>query len=204
MNPELLKKILAAIEAGDDSTGLLAEIVAAAAGDGAAPADPGAEAMADTAEVEPKPGEDQLAALTARLTKLEADRAASVTKLSARVAELEAEKAVEENAERVKLVAELVTLGRETPATAWAKGADGSPDATKPASRFQAEPIAELRSRIEVYRAAGPAKTNATPEPVTPAITLSKDEQAFCTKHGFTPEQFEARKAKAARNVAKK
>lgn len=202
MNPELLKKILAAIEAGDDKSGLLAEIVAQAAG-GAPASEPAAEAMADTAEVPPAPGEE-LAALTARLTKLEAEKAASVQKLSARVAELEAEKATEENAERVKLVAELVTLGRETPATAWAKGADGSPDATKPASRFQAEPIAELRSRIEVYRAAGPAKTNATPEPVTPAITLSKEEQAFCEKHKLTPEQFEARKAKAARNAAKK
>jgi phage I-like protein len=202
MNPEDAKAALEALKAedGPKALALLEKFLTEMAG-GAPAAEPGAEAMADTAEVPPKPGEE-LAALTARLTKLEAEKAASVQKLSARVAELEAEKAAEENAERVKLVAEHVTLGRETPATAWAKGADGSPDATKPAARFVAEPIADLRERTAVYRAAGPAKSNADPAPAPAAITLSKDEQAYCTKHGLTPEAFQARKAKAARTVA--
>jgi phage I-like protein len=202
MDPKQVQAALDAIEAGDAAGALeiLKGLIASAAGGEAPAAEPGAEAMADTAETEPKPGEE-LAALTARLTKLEAEKAASVQKLSARVAELEAEKASEENAERVKLVAELVVLGRETPATAWAKGADGSPDATKPASRFKAEPIAELKARVEVYRAAGPAKANA--EPAAPVeITLSKAEREFCEKNKLTPEQFQARKAKAARSVA--
>jgi phage I-like protein len=201
MSPELLKKVLAAIEAGEDKSGLLAEIVAAAAG-GAPEADPGADALADTAETPPEEDKPaaELAALTARLTKLEAERDERTKKLSARVEELEAERAAGEHAERVELVAELVKLGRETPATAW----EGEPEKRQPAKRFVSEPVAELRARVELYRQtpiAGNAAPAAAPAPA--AITLSKEQKAYCEKHGLTPEQFEARKAATVKKATK-
>lgn len=202
MNPELLKKILAAIEAGEDKSGLLAEIVAAMAG-GAAPASDVAasDALSDTAADAPadpnKPAE--LAALTARLAKLEADRAASVQTLSARVAELEAERTAEDQAERVKLCGDLVKLGAETPATAW----EGEPEKLKPSKRLQAIALSDLKDHVKALSARGPI-VNAEPAKKGPAeIKLSKDEQAYCTKHGLTPEQFQAKKASAVKKATK-
>ncbi len=200
MNPDLLKKILAAIEAGEDKSGLLAEIVAAQAS-GGAPADVGADAMSDTAATptdDPaKPAE--LNAVLARLTKLEAEKAESVKKLTARVAELEAEKAAEEHAERVALVGELVKLGYETPATAW----DGEPEKLQPAKRFQAEPIADLKARVALYRKSPRSNADPAPLPASTEIKLSKEEKAFCEKNGLTPEQFAARKASAVKKATK-
>jgi phage I-like protein len=160
MNPELLKKILAAIEAGEDKSGLLAEIVSQAAGGTAEPAADVAasDALSDTAADDPKP--DALASLMSRLSRLEAEKAESVKKLSARVAELEAEREAEDQAERVKLCGALVVLGREDPATAW----EGDPEKLKPAPHLQAEPIASLRARVKVLSARGPIG-NAAPLP---------------------------------------
>lgn len=202
MNPELLKKILAAIEAGEDKSGLLAEIVAAMAG-GAAPASDVAasDALSDTAADAPadpnKPAE--MSALLARLAKLEADKAASVQTLSARVAELEAERTAEDQAERVKLCGELVKLGAETPAMVW----EGEPEQLKPCKRLQALSIGDFRELVKAHAARGPI-INAEPAKKGPAeIKLSKDEQAYCTKHGLTPEQFQAKKASAVKKATK-
>lgn len=202
MNPELLKKILAAIEAGEDKSGLLAEIVSAMAG-GAAPASdvPASDALSDTAATppaeEPKPAE--MSALLTRLAKLEADKAASVTTLTARIAELEADKSAEEQAERVKLCGQLVVLGAETPATAW----EGEPENLKPSKRLQAIALSDLKDHVKALSARGPI-INAEPAKKGPAeIKLSKDEQAYCTKHGLTPEQFQAKKASAVKKATK-
>lgn len=196
MNPELLKKILAAIEAGEDKSGLLAEIVAQAAGGAAEPASDVAagDALSDTAASPPadpnKPAE--MAALTARLAKLEAERTASVQTLSARIAELESERSAEDQAERVKLCGQLVVLGAETPATAW----EGEPEELKPSKRLQAIALSDLRDHVKALSARGPI-VNAEPATKSgPAeIKLSKTEREYCAKHNLTPEQFQDRKA---------
>jgi phage I-like protein len=199
MNPELLKKILAAIEAGDDKSGLLAEIVAQAAGGAPAP-EAASDALSDTAATppaeEPKP---ELSALTARLTKLEAEKADSVKKLSARIAELEAEKASEDQAERVKLCGELVKLGAETPASAW----EGEPEKLKPCKRLQAVAIADMREHVKALSARGPIVTAEPPTAGAGEVKLSKSEQEYCTKHSLTPEQFAARKAGSVKKATK-
>lgn len=207
MSPELFKKILAAIEAGDDKSGLLAEIASAfATGEETPSADPATDPLAATADpaAEDPNKPAAVASLTARLNKLEAERAESVKKLSARVAELESEKQADEKAERVALVGELVTLGREDPATAW----DGEPEKMQPSEELRTMPIARLRARVELFRKSPRSAPLAPPARKDPAVgegrafttsagvvTLSASEIKNCEEMGAKPEAYAENKA---------
>jgi Mu-like prophage I protein len=101
-----------------------------------------APASAEPAKAEAPPAE----AASAEPAKAEAPPADPVLSAAER-AELErfrAEQAARETAERRSLVTELVTLGAETPATAWSKDA--------PVARLAAEPLVDLRSRVAALR----------------------------------------------------
>lgn len=184
MDPKQLMAALDAIEAGDSTKAieLLKAIIASAASGGEAPEPaPGAEAMSEGADT-PTPPEDQklMSRLSAILGggKTTHEVEAEVLRLSRVVATLEAERAATEQATRADLVAELVKLGVELPATAWA-------DTEKriPATRFAAEPVAELRARVEAHRAVGPRHVNLE----APTLTFSKAEQDAMAK--MTPDQ---------------
>lgn len=190
MNPDLLKKILAAIEAGEDKSGLLAEIVAQAAGGAEPPSDvPASDALSDTAEEDPA-DPNKPAVLAARLSRLEAERAESVRKLSARVAELEAERAAEDQAERVALCGQLVRLGAETPATAW----DGAPDLLRPSRRLQGIAIGDLREHVRALSARGPLSNAAPPASAEVEYTPSEIE-AMTTMNEAQKAKFKAIRA---------
>lgn len=85
----------------------------------------------------------------AKAAKLAAEHEAKVTKLAA------------ESTERRSLVAELVKLGRETPATAWA---DDS--ATMPRGSLGTMPLSELRDRVKAFGGVALARGDVTHPPL--------------------------------------
>lgn len=206
MNPEDVKAALEALKAGDGdkALALLEQIIAASAGGGAPPAPAGSEAMADTAETPPADPNDpaaasQLAALRKQVETATAAQAAEITRLTALVTTLTAAASAVGLTERRGLIAELVKLGVETPATAW----EGEPEKLVPCKRLAGEPIAELRDRVKVLSARGPIAPLTPPPSPGAEIKLSKAEQEYCTKHGLTPEQFAARKAGIVKKATK-
>lgn len=206
MSPELLKKILDAIASGDEKAqaALLPEIVAAMAGaegapDTSAPADPLA-AAADPAA--PKPEEAAAMSALMKLTGKASlgEAIAHYTSLATRVTKLDADSAVLELSSRRELVGDLVKLGAELPATAWEPLADNAAaDAPRtPVKRLMSEPVADLRARVALLGKSKPAAAKIEPPEAggtDTLIALSKDEVAFCAKHGLTPEQYAAKKA---------
>lgn len=78
-----------------------------------------------------------------------------------------AERAQLEASDRRTAIGELVKLGLETPATAWAKGEDGLPKVGTPSAFFAKFSLAELRERVEAGRKAKPATPTAPGGEVT-------------------------------------
>ena len=197
MDPKQVQAALDALEAGDQAKGLeiLKAMIAAAASGGATP-EPAAsgDALSDTAADDPADPAKPDPKMAARLAKLETEAAERNKAMAERLSKLEAEAVEADRTERVALVGSLVKLGVETPATAW----EGDPEQLKPRARFMSEPIAELRERVAVLTKRGPIVTHAPPTGDKPEIKLSKEQAAYCTKHGLTPEQFQARKAASA------
>lgn len=204
MSPDLVKKVLEALESGDTDAmkTVLQAIVAEAAGAGGDPAPEGAPAeMAEGEDEDPPP--DQLAedededapaamAATARLLRLtgkdtfagaldevETWRQSHI-KLSSEREKLAKERAAMEAIDRRKLVAELVKLGNEIPATAWK---DPQAKNLVPCKRLQDEPLAELRDRVAKLTAARGSKGQRVPQP-PPSSTDAEGGQEFQTAHG--------------------
>ena len=216
MSPELLKKILAVKESGDGNAALelLTEIVVEyAAGGEPAPADPTAAA----ADVPPDPEAEAMTALAREVVTLCGASTAgeAVTRAKAvfaEHAEIASRAAKLEQSERRGLVADLVALSAETPATAWQrddKGEIGEGDARTPVKRLAGEPIAELRSRVEALRAANPRAARRMTPPAsteTPegAKPLTKEERAFCAKHSISEAEFRSRKESVVRRNGRK
>ncbi len=217
MDLDKLKAALEAIENGDGDAALmiLKEMVAsAAANDAGDDAGDGAYALADdtpdeerTEQLADHPaGEDEdededkdkdnkeMSAL-ARSTGHKSDEALakSYNKLQAQVAALDAESAEVELGARRELVADLVKLGVETPATAWA----GPADKRMPVKRLMSESIAGLRERVDAMRAVRPMPLEAPTAHVSHKA-LTKAEQAGCKRLGITADEFNERKAAAA------
>lgn len=205
--PELLKKILDAIASGDEKAqaALLPDIVAAIAGGGMPAEEPAAaEALAEGGEPKPPaPGEQPVAASVlakALGCKTDAEAAETVKGMQARLSKLDADAATVELNARVELVADLVKLGVEFPATAW----EGKPEDRKPTARLMSEPIAELRTRVELHKASTKTGGHRPPpsgDDKSTEIKLSKAEQDYCTKNGLSKEQFQARKAGTVRSA---
>jgi hypothetical protein len=217
MSPELLKKILAVKESGDGNAALelLTEIVVEyAAGEQPAPmGDPTAAA----ADPQPDPEAEAMNALARNVITLcgatTAGEAETRTKaVFAEHAEIATRAAKLEQSERRGLVADLVALGAETPATAWARnevGEIGEGDARTPVKRLASEPIAELRSRVEALRAANPRAARRLtppnePPPVEGVKPLTKEERAFCAKNNLSEAEFRARKDSSVRRFGRK
>lgn len=180
MDPAKIKEALEAIKNGDADAALalLEEMIASAAGGGEAEGAPAeSDALADNAETppeeEPKP---EVSAALSRAVKVAEDAQAEVKKLTERLSKIEKERAAGESAERLTLIADLVKLGAEVPATAW----QGKPEDRKPARRLADEPIAELRARVEVLRKARPAREIEAP--AGEATELSRQEQEAADK----------------------
>ncbi len=214
MDPDKLKAAIEAIKTGDKDAALalLEDMVLAAAGadDGDA-GDP--EALADhppdeepTELVDAPDGsaheddedKDKELSVLARATgyKSVPEFLGGYKKLLSRVSTLDAASAEVELGARRELVAELVQLGVDTPATAW----QGNAEKRNPAKRLMSEPIAELRARVESLRATRPAPLQA------PSVRnsssdrpLTKKELSACKKLGITPEELIERKASAVR-----
>lgn len=135
--------------------------------------------------------------------------------LEEREAKLAADRASLEISERRSIVAEMVKLGVETPATAWADD-----KATTPAEHLAAMPIERLRTRLAQLKTnrsgtrhevrppasntsgagTGAAKTFETP--VGP-VELSARELRFCEEAGAKPEEYAANKAELERRRAR-
>jgi hypothetical protein len=165
MNPEQLKKALDAIEAGDSAAALeiLKAMIASAASDGAAPVE--TEAAAETPAEPPLPAEEQEASIAASRefmrilgAKSPGEASAALRSIVTRVAALDADRAALDLSERQGLVAQLVTAGAETPATAWADA-----DKRTPKKRLMDEPIAELRDRVKVLVKASKSRVLLAP-----------------------------------------
>jgi phage I-like protein len=217
MNPELMKKLLGIIASQDEKAALalLAEIAAAAAG--GAPAEPAAataEPLAAAADPPvPGPGDkkpEEAAALTA-LSKLAGgatepgEIVRKLSEMAATVAKISADSAALETSERRGLVATLVKLGVELPATAW----EGDPSKLVVCKRLSDEPIADLRARVETIKAARPKALNLEAPPKGTSTTdiaeqvkaLSAAEVNAAKAAGMTPEQFITAKQNAVRRA---
>jgi hypothetical protein len=119
-----------------------------------------------------------------------------------------AERATLEASERRRLVGELVKLGAEIPATAWADD-----KATNPAEPWASMPIEQLRSRVEkltvakggtVVRSSGGGAGPTTLRPVAPpaekggevfqidgeSVEVSASELRFCKDANAKPEDY--------------
>jgi hypothetical protein len=202
MDPELIKAALEAVAAGDEKKALeiLKQMITSAAGGAPAEAAPeAASALEASGAPAPKTPEEEAKMLRAELAAAKANR--DVAKLRAELDVIKAERDAVEAAERADLVAELVRLSIETPATAW----QGDPKDRKPKARFEAEPIAELRERVALRKAEGPLKgPEATPpvgDEAAQVVALSKHQLQAIKARGLTPEQFIAAKNRAVRRI---
>lgn len=202
MDPDKIKAALEAIKSGDAAAALelLEALLLASAGGGdlgeAVSDEAAPEALAEAPAEEPE--EDALAALSlirsVTGTKSNAAALSAVRKLAAVSRVLTQETAIRADEERADLVGELVKLGVEFPATAWA-----DPDTRTPVKRLASEPLAELRDRVAAVRKL--AKSAPELRPGTETITLSAADQARAAK--MTPDQrarFEARVSRRGAN----
>lgn len=207
MDPDQIKAAIEAIKNQDDAAALQileAMIVAVAGGASDSLPPPGDPSAENAAPVPPPPGtpsDDKPAGMLAKLTGHASDDAAIAhyKMLEVRVAALTADRDALDLAARQELVAELVKLSVETPATAWQ-------DASKrvPVKRLSAEPVAEMRERIAALRAARPASSEHLPPTTVSAdvSTLSKSEIAECKKRGLDPAEYITLKANAVRRIS--
>lgn len=226
MDPAKVKAILAALKEGDAESAMAiceALLVDAASGEAPAAEGPLGEPEAAAAPPEPPPADappeeekKAEAAVAASLLKMSGaptvelalERAAEWRKshiaLEQQATKLASERAALDASERRKLVGELLRLGAETPATAWAKDSDGAPDGKTPCKRLASEPIAELRDRVKALSTRKPAN-GAAVKPATAGgrsfqvgnqvIELSAAELAGCAAVGAKPEVYAANKA---------
>lgn len=181
MDPKLVSAAIDAIEAGDTAKALdlLKQLVVAAAGGEAAdqaedqtPGDPMAAAELPPpapSSGEPKPKGDM--PMMPGKQSLEVEALAAIrglravqSSLQAELSSLTAEKSARDLTERKGLVAELVALGAETPATAWANADKG-----ELAPRLLSEDLAGLRDRVGALRAAAPMRGPVRPPATVPA-----------------------------------
>jgi len=184
MDPKLIAEALDALTAGDAEkcAEILKAVIASAAG---APADAGAgdgsgastEATAEPPD--PDPEKDDAEAMARALSSLlkvqsAAEVVAAVKALSADVAALKLSRDADEHNERVQLVGELVKLGAELPATAWADA-----DKRVPVDVLRTMPMPALRARVEAFRKA-PRALAATPpaQGATGIAALSDEDRA--------------------------
>lgn len=153
---EVMQAALASLQAGDSAAAqsALSTQLAAAPADDMPPADDAPPAEDDR----PDPAAEEYSALFAQLRTVAgvATPAEAVQVFGAMIAR---ERAAELAARRIAIT-ELVSLGAETPATAWANDA--------PVARLASEPLAALQARVVVLRAARPEGSRHVPPATAP------------------------------------
>lgn len=200
MDPKLVQEALDALQTGDDAkaTEILKGLIAAAASNGEVPSAPDASETppateaadpppADSPANPAAPGEDPKKDPVAKAMCAKLGVATSAEAFTALDALLKLRTDADADAvrldatKRAELVGELVKLGAETPATAWA-------DAAKrvPCKRLASEPVAELTSRVVALRGLKP-KTRITPPASGADDDLTEHEQSLAAK--MNPEQ---------------
>jgi phage I-like protein len=112
----------------------------------------------------------EIGALVASRSKIDSDRAAF------------------ELSQRLELVAELVKLDAETPATAWA-----DTDKKILCKRLLSEPLAELRTRVTALRGKAP-KAKVEPPATGAVIELTAEQKRACKRAKITEAEFIARR----------
>jgi hypothetical protein len=184
MDPTIAKKILDAIAADDPKAALevLKEIATSLIGGASDAADAPAEPTASTADP-PQPNPDEPPATQAR--DANDDRLAA---LERELADLKSRNAELDNDARRELIAELVRLGAETPATAWQRDAKGSVT-DKPVTRLAGEPLRDMRDRVATLRKSAPRRfaPPATASTEREALAYSPRVQTAVEK--MTPDQ---------------
>ncbi len=215
MNPEEIMKAMEVVAAEDGKAAIeiLKNLIASLAGGGAPPpADDTAAAAETPAPPAPAPGEEEKAASIAASAELlritgAANPGEALTRIAAMftsVQTLEADRLALDLTERRGLIADLVTAGAETPATAW-DGVDK--DKRVPVKRLADEPIAELRARVKIITAAAgkprghrPPASTETVDESAPA-PLTRKEIAACKSHGMTEAEYRTAKADAVKRI---
>jgi hypothetical protein len=193
MDPKLIAEALEALIAGDEAKCaeiLKGIVVSAAGGDpGATDAEPppavdGApdalpESLTQAASVlaslaraaRELTGRESIGEAVTALRSVFADRDAAAAREAERVAALDL-------SSRRELIATLVSIGAETPATAWSRtradGTECTVDDRVPCARLAAEPLADLRSRVEAMRTARGGATGRT-QAQPPAVVAGVD-----------------------------
>lgn len=135
--------------------------------------------------------------------------------LAEKTRQLEAERGALESSDRLTLVKELVKIGAETPATAYAKDKDGVTDATKVAPLFTRMSIAELREHVAAKKASHAAGNGGGGAPEAPktspaagelavhvdgkVVQLTTHDQKFCKDNNITHEARARAKLRLAR-----
>jgi hypothetical protein len=216
MNPEIVQKLIEAIKTQDDAAALalceeMLTNLAGGAGGESPPADPTA-AASEPPPVDEKKPDPEAAAMASlgrevvRLSKASnpGDAAELVRGVFAAAEKIESDRAALEQSARRGLVAELVKIGAETPATAWKRndeGEIGEGDKRVPVKRLADEPIAELRSRVAAIKAGG--GTRGKEEPARETVTVPAGPNAKLAaaikRSGLTVEEFNAKKNSAVR-----
>jgi hypothetical protein len=177
MDPAKLKAAIEAIK-NNDGDAALAVLEGMLVGEGGEEAPP--EALGETPETPPPAAGEEQQSVLARIEKTMAGMNETIVKLSAQVKAYESTEATRESEERVELVAGLVKLCGEAPATAWS----GKPEDRKPAEPWASMPIAALRDRVKRLSKNAPRRP-APPEAIDggdDVAQLSKAEQAAADK----------------------
>lgn len=171
-------------------------------------AEPGASAGKPPAKEPPAKPEPAMNALARGVIELFGGDAGSalraVRAMHTEHMQRKADAAALEGVERRGLVADLVRLEVEVPATAWVDPEKTGADLV-PVPRLATEDIVSLRKRVSLIKSTRGTRTRADGRPPAqeqhaPAKrALTRAEQAYCKRHGISAEEFEARKASAAR-----
>lgn len=229
MDPALLKKVLDAIAAGEDKSGLLAEIVASVAAEEAAEGAPPAEGAPMDAAAEPaasppedpnapKPAANQadapatamLLRITGARTLADAEPILRSAITSART--IDSDRQALDMTARREVIVQMIEAGGETPATAW----EGPVEQRKPVARLMTEPLESMRARVAALKARGGGNGDHMPPPAGGGgrtfttsqglITLTASEIKTCEESGAKPEAFAENKAirEAARTKGRK
>lgn len=214
MDPKDIRAALEAIKTEDTASALaiLEAMLIKAAGGSAeeAPAEEAsAEPMAETPPADEDEEKEEAAAMAATARELltlsgrsthgealedvKAWRSAYIAAEESRKTLANERKALEATERRV-LVAQLVKLGAETPATAWARDQKGMPT-SKPCKRLEGEPIADLRERVAMLSASKGKAAEIKPPIKTDSLGLSDREIAMCAEMKVDPKEYAAQKA---------
>ncbi len=166
MDPTLFQAALDALIAGDAAkcAEILKQLIAAAAGAEPAEPDEGAPGDATAEPADPAvPAARALAAALRAALHVEGDDTkvlAEVKRMRAQVDALTLSRDADERNERVALCGELVKLGAELPATAWA-----NPEKQVPSEALSAMSMPVLRARVASFRARGPLASGRVAPP---------------------------------------